>query len=109
GPIGEATQEGAGAVRVDDLAAAVHARDHRVFAGRLDRSRLGPVQRTIARMVRSSRCVAVRLQDNRPNRLTITRETRARRSVRPRMCLGTPAPITEVEAPTARCSRTTPA
>ncbi len=54
GPIGYAPKDGAGAVRIDDLAAAVHARGHQVFAGRLDRGRLGPVQRTIARMVRSA-------------------------------------------------------
>ena len=54
GPIGNPPKPDAGtAVKVDDLVAAAHAREHRVFAGRLQLSRLGLVQRTIARTVRS--------------------------------------------------------
>jgi menaquinone-dependent protoporphyrinogen oxidase len=54
GPIGDPPKpDAATAVNVDDLVAAAHAREHRLFAGRLDLNRLGLVQRAIARTVRS--------------------------------------------------------
>jgi menaquinone-dependent protoporphyrinogen oxidase len=50
GPIGDPPKPDAEtAVRVDDLIQAAHAREHRLFAGRLDLNRLGLVQRTVAR------------------------------------------------------------
>ena len=52
GPIGDPPKPGAdAAVKIDDLVAAAHARDHRLFAGRLEMRRLGFVQRTLARAV----------------------------------------------------------
>jgi menaquinone-dependent protoporphyrinogen oxidase len=50
GPIGDPPKPAPEtAVKVDDLVAAAHAREHRVFSGRLDLDRLGLVQRTVAR------------------------------------------------------------
>ncbi len=52
GPIGDPPKPGADtAVKIDDLVAAAHPREHRVFAGRLELRRLGLVQRTVARAV----------------------------------------------------------
>ena len=52
GPIGDPPKPGAdAAVRIDDLVAAIHPREHRVFAGRLEMRRLGLLQRTVARAV----------------------------------------------------------
>jgi menaquinone-dependent protoporphyrinogen oxidase len=53
GPVGDPPGPDSGAaVKIDDLAAAAHAREHRVFSGRLEMGRLGLVQRTVARAVR---------------------------------------------------------
>ena len=55
GPIGDPPKPGAdSAVKVDDLVTAAHAREHRVFAGRLELRRLGLVQRTVARAVHAA-------------------------------------------------------
>lgn len=55
GPIGDPPKPVAdAAVKVDDLVTAVHAREHRVFAGRLQMRRLGLVQRTAARGVHAA-------------------------------------------------------
>lgn len=52
GPIGDPPKPSADtAVKADDLVKAVGAREHRVFAGRLEMARLGLVQRTVARAV----------------------------------------------------------
>jgi len=54
GPIGDpprpAEEE---AVRIDEILEMTRAREHRVFAGRLDRSRLGRGERAIVRIFRS--------------------------------------------------------
>lgn len=55
GPIGDPPEPGADtAVKVDDLVKAAGAREHRVFAGRLEMARLGLVQRTVAHAVHVS-------------------------------------------------------
>jgi menaquinone-dependent protoporphyrinogen oxidase len=55
GPIGDPPKPDAdSAVKVDDLVTAANARDHRVFAGRLELRRLGLVQRTVARAVHAA-------------------------------------------------------
>jgi menaquinone-dependent protoporphyrinogen oxidase len=55
GPIGDPPKpDAATAVKVDDLVERVHARDHRLFAGRLEPARLGLVQRVVARAVRAA-------------------------------------------------------
>jgi menaquinone-dependent protoporphyrinogen oxidase len=52
GPIGDPPKpEAATAVRVADLLEMTGAREHRLFRGRLDMSRLGVVQRIVARAV----------------------------------------------------------
>jgi menaquinone-dependent protoporphyrinogen oxidase len=52
GPIGDPPRPGAdAAVKIDDLVTAAGAREHRVFAGRLEMRRLGLVQRAVARAV----------------------------------------------------------
>lgn len=52
GPIGDPPKPDAGsAVKLDDLIAKTGAREHRLFAGRLDRGRLGFGERTVVRMV----------------------------------------------------------
>jgi menaquinone-dependent protoporphyrinogen oxidase len=52
GPIGDPPKPDAGsAVTLDDVIAATGAREHRLFAGRLDRSMLGLGERTVVRMV----------------------------------------------------------
>ncbi len=52
GPVGDPPRPDSGtAVKIDDLVASVHAREHRVFSGRLEMGRLGLVQRTVARAV----------------------------------------------------------
>jgi menaquinone-dependent protoporphyrinogen oxidase len=53
GPIGDPPKDGREPVRVDDLVAATHARGHRLFGGRLERSRLGMFERAVAHVVRS--------------------------------------------------------
>jgi menaquinone-dependent protoporphyrinogen oxidase len=40
-------------VRIDEIARAVRAREHRLFAGRLDRSRLGFGERAVMTAVRA--------------------------------------------------------
>ena len=52
GPVGDPPKPDAGAaVKLDDVIARTCAREHRLFAGRLDRSRLGLGERTVVRMV----------------------------------------------------------
>lgn len=52
GPIGDPPKPDAGsAVKLDDVIATTGAREHRLFAGRLDRSMLGLGERTVVRMV----------------------------------------------------------
>jgi len=52
GPVGDPPKPEAGsAVKLDDLITRTRAREHRLFAGRLDRSRLGLGERTVVRMV----------------------------------------------------------
>jgi menaquinone-dependent protoporphyrinogen oxidase len=51
GPTGEAGVDGAEPVNVDDLLAAARPRGHRVFAGRLERNRLGMFERAVANVV----------------------------------------------------------
>lgn len=53
GPIGDPPKDGSSPVNVEDLVAATHARGHRLFGGRLERSRLGMFERAIAHVVRS--------------------------------------------------------
>lgn len=53
GPIGDPPKDGREPVNVDDLVAATHARGHRLFGGRLERSRLGMFERAVAHVVRS--------------------------------------------------------
>jgi menaquinone-dependent protoporphyrinogen oxidase len=53
GPVGEPLRPTADeAVRIDDLVKLTHAREHRLLAGRIDRSRLGFAERAIVRAVR---------------------------------------------------------
>jgi len=55
GPIGDPPRPaGQEAVRIDEMLAMTGAREHRVFAGRLDRSRLGWGERAIARVFRAA-------------------------------------------------------
>jgi menaquinone-dependent protoporphyrinogen oxidase len=55
GPIGDPPKPDAEeAVQVDDVVARAHARDHRVFAGKVDRSRLSLAERAVIRVVRAS-------------------------------------------------------
>ncbi len=55
GPPGDPLRPGAAdAVRVDELMAATGAREHRLFAGRIERGRLTAAHRAIARVVRAS-------------------------------------------------------
>jgi menaquinone-dependent protoporphyrinogen oxidase len=52
GPVGDPPKpDSETAVKIADLVAAVHAREHRLFSGRLEMGRLGLVQRTVARAV----------------------------------------------------------
>ena len=52
GPIGDPPKpEPGSAVKLDDVIAKTCAREHRLFAGRLDRSRLGFGERAVVRMV----------------------------------------------------------
>ena len=52
GPVGDPPKpESGSAVKLDDVLARTCAREHRLFAGRLDRSRLGLGERTVVRMV----------------------------------------------------------
>jgi menaquinone-dependent protoporphyrinogen oxidase len=52
GPVGDPPKpESEAAVNVSALVAAVHAREHRLFSGRLEMARLGLVQRAVARAV----------------------------------------------------------
>jgi menaquinone-dependent protoporphyrinogen oxidase len=51
GPIGEPPKPEAGTAVKLDVIAATGAREHRLFAGRLDRSRLGFGERTVVRMI----------------------------------------------------------
>ncbi len=53
GPIGEPPGDGGEQVQVAELVAATHARGHRVFGGRLERSRLGMFERAVANVVRA--------------------------------------------------------
>ena len=53
GPIGDPPKDGREPVQVDDLVAATHARGHRLFGGRLERSRLGMFERAVAHVVRA--------------------------------------------------------
>jgi menaquinone-dependent protoporphyrinogen oxidase len=54
GPIGDPPRPEAGtAVDVDAIVAATHAREHRLFAGKLDKSRLAFAERAVARAVRA--------------------------------------------------------
>lgn len=52
GPLGERTT-GSGLDRPTELPRLVRARDHHVFAGRLERDDLGRVERAVARLVRA--------------------------------------------------------
>jgi menaquinone-dependent protoporphyrinogen oxidase len=55
GPVGDPPKpESEAAVNVSDLVAAAHAREHRLFSGRLEMGRLGLVQRTVARAVHAA-------------------------------------------------------
>jgi len=52
GPVGDPPKpEAASAVKLDDVIAQTGAREHRLFAGRLDRTQLGLGERTVVRMV----------------------------------------------------------
>lgn len=53
GPIAAPAKDGSDPVKVDDVVAAVHPRGHRVFGGRLERSRLGMFERAVAHVVRA--------------------------------------------------------
>lgn len=53
GPIGDPPKDGREPVKVDGLVAASHARGHRLFGGRLERSRLGMFERAVAHVVRA--------------------------------------------------------
>jgi menaquinone-dependent protoporphyrinogen oxidase len=53
GPVGEPPKNGRAPVQVDDLVAAAHPRGHRLFGGRLQRSRLGMFERAVAHVVRA--------------------------------------------------------
>lgn len=53
GPIGDPPKDGREPVKVDDLLAASHARGHRLFGGRMERSRLGMFERAVAHVVRA--------------------------------------------------------
>jgi menaquinone-dependent protoporphyrinogen oxidase len=52
GPVGDPPKPDAGsAVKLDEVVTRIAAREHRLFAGRLDRSMLGLGERTVVRMV----------------------------------------------------------
>jgi menaquinone-dependent protoporphyrinogen oxidase len=53
GPIGEPSVNGSQAFDATALVAAVHARDHHLFGGRLDRRTLGLRERIVTRLVRA--------------------------------------------------------
>jgi menaquinone-dependent protoporphyrinogen oxidase len=53
GPIGDPARGGRDPVQIDDLIAAIAPRGHRVFGGRLERSRLGMIERAVAHVVRA--------------------------------------------------------
>jgi menaquinone-dependent protoporphyrinogen oxidase len=52
GPIGDPPMPDEEPVEVDDVAAATHAREHRVFSGRLDRRRLGFGEKAVVMALR---------------------------------------------------------
>lgn len=53
GPVGDQPRAGAEPVKIDELIAAIEPRGHHIFGGRLERSRLGMFERTVAHIVRA--------------------------------------------------------
>jgi menaquinone-dependent protoporphyrinogen oxidase len=53
GPVGAPADDGREPVQIEDVVAAIAPRGHRVFGGRLERSRLGMFERAVAHVVRA--------------------------------------------------------